>query len=92
MRNLFTPNDIDVLMHYHYSPFEHPRRLSRAVTETVGRYLREGIIERRSELELTGSNPALYKLTPRGKAWLSQILNVPFPQPAWLDANGEVIS
>lgn len=79
----FTPNEIEVLLHYHVSPEPHPRIGYGAVTEAVHRFARNGILSK-----VEGDR---YTLTDRGKAWLQEILSVPYPRQAWVNSTGEVI-
>ena len=78
-----TPNDIDVLLHYHVSPILHPSFNAPAVQEATHQFLLDGI------LESTGDS---YTTSDRGKAWIEMILRVPYPRQVWVDEKGiEVI-
>ena len=71
-----TPNDIDVLLHYHVSLRLHERADAPAVEEAVQRFLRDGILEH---------NGDFYDTTARGKAWVEMILRVPYPRLEWVE-------
>ena len=79
-----TPSDIEVLLHYNANHGPHPRSHAPAVRDTIEKFIRYSIIEATSDKGELG-------LTPKGKAWLSLICNVPMPTPAWVDAQGNVI-
>lgn len=81
-----TPNDIDVLLHYHVSPTMHERASAPAVQETTERYLREGILVWIDDE--TTRNGGYYKTTERGDAWVEMLLRVPYPRQAWVDETG----
>ena len=78
-----TPNDIDVLLHYHVSPILHPRFGSTAVEEATKHFLRDGILEH--------AGGDYYATTARGRAWVEMILRVPYPRQVWVDEKGTEI-
>lgn len=67
---MITPNDIDVLIHYHSSPAPHPRVTAPAVREAIEMFVVNDI--------LTPKGMG-YKTTTRGRLWLKMILDTPFP-------------
>lgn len=79
-----TPNDIEVLIHIHVSPRIHPRIDAPAVMDAIDMLLKRKLIERVAD---TNS----YMTTSRGDAHISQLCALPWPQPAWLGADGKVI-
>ena len=88
-----TPNDIEVLLHYYVSPEPHPRVEADAVRQTIGRYLKEGILEEDKEGTFVEGTKKLncYCVTDKGKAWLRLILSVPYPKQAWVGQDGKII-
>ena len=74
-----TPNDIDVLLHYHVSLRLHARSDAPAVEEATKRFLLDGILE---------SYGTHYATTARGRAWVEMILRVPYPRQVWVDEKG----
>lgn len=79
-----TPNDIDILLHYHVSPTDHPRLHAPAVKQSISMLIHEGL------LYLADNN--MYATTDRGFAHVRQLCNLPFPEKAWVGADGKVIA
>jgi hypothetical protein len=75
-----TPNDIEILIHFHCSMLPHPRRDAPAVRKTIADFLADGIIE-------PGTGEA-YRTTEKGSAWLRMICRVEPPRQAWVDESG----
>lgn len=84
-KSIFTPNDIDVLLHYYCCPSPHPRIEAPAVSESVRKMMRLGL------LELTGE-PLTHTTTDRGDAHVKQLCRLTLPTKAWVDERGVVIS
>jgi hypothetical protein len=82
-----TPNDIEILIHFHVSPTVHPRFDAGAVRDSIFMFVENGILE----LINSEGNSHVYKTTKKGKALMSILCNTPFPQQAWVDSNGNVI-
>lgn len=80
---MMTPNDIDVLLHYHVNPNPHPRIGAHAVRDSINWFVHEGIFK-----VLSGS---LYATTDRGKALVIKLCSVDLPKLAWVDENNTVI-
>jgi hypothetical protein len=79
-----TPNDIDVLLHYHVSPREHERIIAPAVRETIDMFKSNGILETRTGKQLTDHGSS-YTLTPKGEKLVDMICKTPFPINEWRD-------
>jgi len=79
-----TPNDIDVLLHCHCCPGEHPRIGAPAVDGAIEMLFGEGLIERSGE-------HGCYATTEKGRAHVRQICNLPFPQRKWFGHDGNII-
>ena len=77
-----TPNDIEILIHYHVSPEPHPRITAPAVESATLMLEENGLIQR-----IDG----IYRTTERGRAHVEQLCNLDFPRAAWVGANGEVL-
>ena len=80
-----SPLDIEVLIHYNSSATQHPRIHAPAVQETIKKFMKDGILEP-DEVETH-----IHRTTARGRALLKVICATPYPEPVWLDGNGEVI-
>ncbi len=71
-----TPNDLEVLIHYHTTPGKHPRIDAPAVVESINGFLKDGVLKR-AELNIV--------VTEMGRAWLDIILETPYPTMVWAD-------
>ncbi len=72
-----TPNDLEVLIHYHTSSGPHPRIKAPAVSESINGFLKDGILKRTGDLNIV--------VTEMGRAWLDIILETPYPTMVWAD-------
>lgn len=79
-----TPNDIEVLIHFHCSPCRHPNDAAPAVRESIEMMIENGLLERDTKPD----EPMRFKTTSRGAAHLDQLCNVPFPRRGWIFADG----
>lgn len=77
-----TPLEIEVLIHCHVSPFEHPRANATAVSEALRTLEVNGLIEQRL---------GHYTTTDRGAAHIHQLCTTPWPVQKWVDAQGKII-
>jgi len=82
-----TPNDIEVLIHYHCSPTVHPRIEAGAVKNALRWLLLSGIIEQEPETSLENR----YCTTDKGKALMKLLCDTLIPVQAWVDDQGNVI-
>ncbi len=81
-----TPNDIEILIHYHSCPEPHPRIHAPAVEDSIRNFLADGILElRKTDKEDT------FRTTEKGRAWLQMILDTPYPTLVWVDEKGNKI-
>lgn len=81
---IFSPNNIDVLLHFHVSDEPHPRREAPAVQDAIAWFLDIGVIAH-------GEHPYCYRTTDLGKAWVESLCNVPIPRRAFIDEMGRII-
>lgn len=81
-----SPSDIEVLLHCYHSPVPHPRRDAPAVKEALDWFLRCGMIE-----AALVNGEQIFMTTARGRAHVNQLGALPWPEPAWQDARGEII-
>lgn len=79
--NLFSPLEIEVLLHYYYSPDPHPKHNTEVVSNIIHKFRNDGIFTVQVQPQLTD----------KGKAWLTIILNTPYPKQAFVDQQGNVI-
>ena len=82
-----TPNDIEILIHYHVCPKVHPRDYAPAVKQSINKFLRDGIIKHDSQSQ-RGHH---YTTTEKGRAWLEMILKTPYPKQVRIDEKGCLI-
>jgi hypothetical protein len=80
--NIGTPNNIEVLLHYHVCPHPHPRADAPAVHDAIRMLHKAGAIE------FIGGQT---KVTPLGAAWVQALCNVPVPTVAFIDEQGRVL-
>lgn len=78
MRN--TPSDIEVMLHFYYSPERHPRESAPAVQNAIVGFMNDGLLREREGLNQHGSR---FETTGRGKAWVEMICATPYPEQAW---------
>lgn len=79
-----TPNDIDVLLHYHVSSAAHPRITSSAVQDSIEMLIAD-------EMLVKNEKNGLIDTTARGKAHVRQLCNLPYPTQVFVNAQGEQI-
>lgn len=85
---IFSPNNIEVLLHCHTSPRPHPRiNDAQAVMDAVDMFLKLGAIE----IDRDAEDSNVYKTTPMGKAWVNALCNTPPPTLAYVDENGKIL-
>jgi len=84
MDRIYSPNNIEVLLHCHTRPQPHPRLDAGAVRDAIGEFLRLGAIEPDEEANC-------WRTTPLGKAWVQALCNVPPPRTAFVDEHGNLI-
>jgi len=71
-----TPSALEVLLHYHYSPVEHPRIDVLAVESAIADFYEMGVLE---SVVPNKYDDASWKLTTKGDVWLKKILATPCP-------------
>lgn len=83
-----TPNEIDVLLHYHTSPEAHPRASAPAVKHAIATLLSWGLLttERAGDVRF-------YCTTSKGRAHVKQLcdLKTPIEKRMWIGADDKVI-
>jgi len=78
-----TPNDIEVLIHYHVSgPESHPRSSVPAVRESIKMFLL---------LDMLEADENSFRTTPKGDAMVRALCNTPEPKMAYIDSHGNVL-
>ena len=85
MKTIYSPNNIDVLLHFAISTEPHPRRHAPSVNEAINELLFAGAL-----VPATGE-PERFAATPLGLAWVQALCNVPPPRAAFIDEMGRVI-
>lgn len=86
MKNLGSPNNIEVLLHYYVSPEPHPRRHAPAVDCATNDLLRAGAIVPRADHRGT-----CFQTTELGCAWVAALCQVPPPTAVWVDEQGRTL-
>ncbi len=80
---IHSPNNIEVLLHYHTRPMPHPRIDAPAVCDATRMFLESGCI--------TPEDNGRYATTPKGSAWVQALCNVECPREAYVDQKGNVL-
>ena len=75
-----TPNELDVLLHYHTFIEEHPRLKAPAVQDALKNLIKKELLTVEK-----GEKKGIYHSTERGKIWLEMILSTPLPIMKWSD-------
>ena len=83
-----TPNQLEVLLHYHVSPTTHPRSGAPAVLEAVEWGIREGLLEP----AVQGVHPlpeapmrGPHQTTAKGAALVQMLCDTPLPVKQFVD-------
>lgn len=86
MKRIDTPNNIEVLLHYHVHPSApHPRILAPAVQDATQMLCAYKAIEPN---KIDGG----YTTTAKGEAWVKLLCNVAMPREAYIDENDNIIT
>lgn len=78
-----TPNDIDILIHYHCSSSRHDRFDAPTVQESLIWMVEDDLLE--------FCSPDSYRTTEKGKAHVRQLCNLPLPKSVFIDGHGDII-
>lgn len=78
-----TPLHLEILLHYYTSPGPFPRTIW-VCAEFQDDLIKEGILD-------VPIHDGVATITDKGKAWMHDILNTPFPTLAWIGRDGNVI-
>jgi len=73
---MLTPNELEILIHYHVCNLQHPRFDAPAVQEAINKFIGLDVLKR-----VTNQ----YYLTRKGKVWMYMILETPCPEPIFTD-------
>jgi len=77
-----TPNEINVLLHYHCSPTVHPLAKVPAIINATSNLVHWGL--------LANIEPP-YTTTSKGVAHVKQLCTLPLPEQVWVSRTGEVL-
>jgi hypothetical protein len=75
-----TPNEIEIILHYHVSPERHPRHDAPAVYGAREHFLREGMIEPAAQY-----GEYCFVTTEKGRAYVGMLCATPFPVTKYVD-------
>lgn len=78
MSKIWTPNHIDILLHYYACAIEHPRRGAPAVEEAINHFVSEGILEK-NDHKIKGDRRE-FITTEKGDFFVEMILSTPLPK------------
>lgn len=85
MTTIHSPNNIDVLLHYHTRMGPHEGINAPAVIDAISFLLQLGAIKPRA-----AKNE--YETTELGKAWVQALCNVPPPKQVFVDQLGKILN
>ena len=86
MTEIFSPSNIEILLHCHVRVEPHPRLEAPAVRDAILAFLKIGAIAPDPECQ------DLYHTTPLGKAWVEALCRVPPPWIAFIDQQGKLLN
>lgn len=87
---IFSPNNINVLLHYHTQGFNpHPRIDAPAIREAIEMFLEMGCLKRIKDPLY--STAGCYETTAKGKAWVEALCRVECPRVAFVDGQGHIL-
>lgn len=85
MKTIYSPSNIEVLLHFHCGVGPHPREEAEAVQEAIDRFIQDDVIAPE------GEKPGVFRTTKKGQAWVQALCNVEPPKPAWVDSHGNIL-
>lgn len=84
---IFSPSNIELLLHCHCCPTPHPRIDAPAIRETIAEFIGLDILVRDRNCD-----GEVYKTTAKGAAWVEALCNVEIPRTAYVDGHGRVLT
>lgn len=81
---IYSPFNIEILLHYHVSPEPHPRIELESVRHFTDELVKLGVIVHKQ-------SPNSYITTDLGRSWVEALCNVELPRQAYVDGNGKVL-
>jgi hypothetical protein len=82
--SIWTPYQINIVLHYHCSPGPWPLWTAPIFAETVGALVSDGLLEP-SDDGMRPTEAHCYRTTERGKALVEFWCATPMPQPMFVD-------
>lgn len=73
---IYTPSNLELLLHCHYSPVPHPRFHAPAIQDGIAYLAKHHMIEPSSE-------DNVWQTTDKGKFYINFLMAVPFPLTVW---------
>lgn len=80
------PSNIEVLLHYHCSPYAHPREDAPDGQDFIQHALELRVLEEKTPSREGNSQ---YALTPLGRAWVQALCRTALPRPSFTTEHGE---
>ncbi len=87
---MYSPNVIEVLIHYCCSTRRHERQDAPAVANACNQLCNDGMLEPYLEPYHVESGP--YRATEGGRLYLQMLCEVPPPRQMWVDHNGKILT
>ena len=82
MTEIFSPSNIEFLLHCYCKPEPHPRFDCEAIQECFKEFIDMGVIKQDGDHYVT---------TPLGNAWVYALCKVKCPTPAFIDEHGRIV-
>ena len=81
---IFSPSNIELLLHYYSNPAPHPRADAPAIIDGTGDFLHAGAV-------WYDAITARYRTTKKGDAWVKALCNVECPREVYIDQLGNIL-
>lgn len=82
---MHTPFELEVLIHFATSHAPFPRECP-ILEETCNNFINAGILS--VDFNIRTADKSIWSITEKGRAWLTAMLNVPYPTQIWIDEHG----
>ena len=76
---IWTPCEIDVLLHYYTTPERHEHDTAGAVVSAISRFIKDGMIQTDSQ------SASGYRVTEKGEFFITMLMSTPLPESAFVD-------
>lgn len=81
---IFSPANIEVLLHYYSNPAPHPRADAPVVINATCHFIDLGVV-------WYDAAEGRYRTTKKGDAWVKALCNVECPREVYVDQQGNIL-